>query len=100
MAHLANSYGNAQITLDATNLATAPPNGTSITVDVALGLPLNVAVWDMLSALGIDRASGVNANQRPVHKLRGGNPTADFPMEFTFAQVGVREGDTILIDEI
>jgi hypothetical protein len=100
MSFAANTYGNIQLTLDATALAIAPRNGTSIFVDVAKGRPMNEALLDILSALGIARADAFPVNNsRPNVKLQDAGAT-DFDMALTFAQQGVREGDTILIEDV
>ena len=100
MSFTANAYGNIQVTVDATNLAAVPRNGTSIFVDVAAGRPMNEALLDILSALGIARSAAfVPGSARPVHKLQDSGAT-DFDMALTFAQQGVKEADTILIEDV
>ncbi len=93
MGYPASLSGNGVVLVTST-VTGALNSGAEQKLDVALGLPCNLAVKELANAFQLRAASGLNANGRPAYKLQT-SASVDLKMEMTFLQNGINEGATV-----
>ncbi len=102
---IANSYGNGVVlctsTVTGALFSGGGPAGSADTfrIDVALGKPMLESITQIASAYDINMAAVVNTNGQLAVRLTDGGSTT-YNLEQTWAQQGLREGDSLVLESV
>ena len=97
-APLANTYGNAVMLVTSTATG-AYGSGAEQKIDVALGRPMLEALADIANAFHLRKDDLIDTTIQYALKLTDGASTT-YDLEKTWFQHGLREGDSVVLEDV